>query len=406
MRYSVTSHAMSDEPAKIILGDTVISAIERKSRRRWFSRQKDRQLPPLTNCENCGAELTGHYCSQCGQPAIDYRRSFGHVLLDVLNEFLNWDSKFFGTIGLLITRPWRLTNEFVSGKRVRHVHPLRLYLLASILFFFVVNYAAKGLRFEPGKIPEEKRAEVSAVIAEKRDEIQKELEKENLSPEERRKAQQALDYWTNPSPSPTASVSPSATASAAASASVSPGESKRRDYGAVGDRPFLVFDEKESSSTPFERWLEARAKEKMGEQGTKMGLFITTLFSNLPYMMLCCIPLFAFVLKILYLRRHIFYIDHLIYALHIHSFFYTGVMLIVLVTMGINRVIPGQFADWIIAALWITFVIQIFLSIRRVYRQGWFISTVKFFVGGLAYLIVLFLALAATFFITLALPSS
>jgi len=57
----------------------------------------------------------------------------------------------------------------------------------------------------------------------------------------------------------------------------------------------------------------------MGEHGTKMGLFIATLFSNLPYMMLCCIPLFAFVLKILYLRRHIFYIDHLIYALHIHT---------------------------------------------------------------------------------------
>jgi hypothetical protein len=48
---------------------------------------------------------------------------------------------------------------------------------------------------------------------------------------------------------------------------------------------------------------------------------------------------------------------------------------------------------------------QIFLSIRRVYRQGWFISTLKFFTGGFIYLIVLFLALAATFFITLVLPS-
>jgi hypothetical protein len=122
--------------------------------------------------------------------------------------------------------------------------------------------------------------------------------------------------------------------------------------------------------------------------------------------MLCCIPLFALVLKVLYLRRHIFYIDHLIYALHIHSFFYTGVMLIVLATMGINRVLPGQFAGWLIAAFWITFGVQIFLSIRRVYRQGWFMSTFKFFVGGFAYLIVLFLALAATFFITLALPAS
>jgi len=166
----------------------------------------------------------------------------------------------------------------------------------------------------------------------------------------------------------------------------------------------VIFDPETKSSTPFERWLEARAKEKMGEHGTKMGLFISTLFSNLPYMMLCCIPLFAFVLKVLYIRRHIFYIDHLIYALHIHTFAYTGVMLIVLATIGLNRAIPGAFAGWMIALLWIAFVVQIFLSIRRVYRQGWFISTFKFFLGGLIYLFVLFVALAATFFVTLALP--
>jgi hypothetical protein len=400
---------MSDEATKIILGDTAISAIERRSARRWFGRRKDR--PPLSHCENCGAPLTGHYCSQCGQAAIDYRRSFGHVLLDVLNEFLNWDSKFFATIGLLVTRPWRLTNEFVEGKRVRHVHPLRLYLLASILFFFAVNYGVKGLKLDLGKIPEEKRAEVAAAIAEKRDEIEKELQKENLSADERKKAQQVLDYLTKPSASPSAPASPATTLSPAPSPvpslspTGSPGEPTQRNYGAVGDRPFLVFDENEKNATPFERWLEARAKEKMGEHGTKMGLFITTLFSNLPYMMLCCIPLFAFVLKVLYIRRRIFYIDHLIYALHIHSFFYTGIMLIVLATMGLNRILPGAFAGWLIALLWITFVVQILLSIRYVYRQGWFISTLKFFTGGFVYLIVLFLALAATFFITLAIPT-
>ena len=400
---------MSDEPAKILLGDTAISAIERKSQHGWLRRRKSKQLPPFTECENCGAKLTGDYCSQCGQAAIDYRRSFGHVILDVLNEFLNWDSKFFGTLGLLITRPWRLTNEFVGGKRVRHVHPLRLYLLASVVFFFAVNYGAKGLRIEPGKIAEGQRAEVAAQIQKKRDKINKELAKENLSPEDRRKAEAVLNELSNmaasPSPSPiaTASDSATATASPASATTTSPNESTR-EYGAVGDRPFLVFDQKEAASTPFEHWLEARAKEKMGEHGTKMGLFITTLFSNLPYMMLCCIPLFAFVLKVLYVRRRIFYIDHLIYALHIHSFFYTAVMLIVLITMGLNRLIPGKFAGWIIALLWITFVVQIFLSIRYVYRQGWFVSVLKFFTGGAIYLIVLFLALAATFFVTLAIP--
>ena len=139
---------MADEPAKIILGDTAISAIERTPGRRWFRRKKDREKPP-TRCENCGAELQGHWCAQCGQPAIDYRRSFRHVIADLLDEFLNWDSKFFATIALLIFKPWRLTNEFLAGKRVRYANPLRLYLLASILFFFAVNYGTRGIKFEP-----------------------------------------------------------------------------------------------------------------------------------------------------------------------------------------------------------------------------------------------------------------
>src|SRR5262249_26702524 len=231
---------MSDEPAKIILGDTAISAIEGTPGQRRFGKAKD-AAPPLTHCENCGAELLGHWCAKCGQPAIEYRRSFRHVLADLLNEFLNWDSKFFTSIVLLIVKPWRLTNEFLAGKRVSYVNPLRLYLLASILFFFAVNYGAKGIRIDPTKFPDEKRAEVAAAIADKRGEIEKELNKDNLTPEERQKMQKVLDYLIKPKSSatttPTAKESPSSTPAPNASSTAEPGQ---QTYGPVGDRPFVV----------------------------------------------------------------------------------------------------------------------------------------------------------------------
>ncbi len=381
---------MADEPAKIILGDTAISAIERTPGGRWFGRSKDRHRV-LTHCENCGAQLQGHWCGKCGQAAVDYRRSFRHVVADVLESFLNWDSKFFTTIALLVLKPWRLTNEFLAGKRVRYVNPLRLYLLASILFFFAVNYGAKDLRLQPGKLSPKDRAELEA-----------DLKKGDLPPAAREQLEALLLESPSPSSSPQ-TTSPSPATNVPSPSPPAGTDNQRQEYGKIGERPFVVFDGTKSSS-PFERWVEGRAKEKMGEHGTKMGLFIATLFSNLPYMMLCCIPLFAFVLKILYLRRHIFYIDHLIYALHIHTFAYTGIMLIVLATIGLNRTAPGPIAGWIIALLWIAFVVQIFLSIRRVYRQGWFISIFKFLFGGFVYLIVLVVALAVTFFVTIALP--
>src|SRR5436309_4998037 len=171
---------MSDETTKSILRDAATSSVEEPGKRRFF-RRKNRLRPPLTNCENCGTQLNGKYCSVCGQPAIDYRRSFRHVVVDVLDSFLNWDSKFFATIVLLITRPWRLTNEFLAGKRVRYVHPARLYLLASILFFFAVTYWVKSAHLHPKTLTPGARAE-----------IETDLEKKNLTPEQRANVEKAL----------------------------------------------------------------------------------------------------------------------------------------------------------------------------------------------------------------------
>src|SRR5947207_9127286 len=189
---------MSDEGTKLILGDTVVSAIEQASpRRKRMFRRKKAERPAPTHCENCGAPLHGHWCGQCGQPAIDYRRSFRHVIVDLLDEFLNWDSKFFRTIGLLLVRPWKLTNAFLAGHRVRYVNPLRLYLLASILFFFAVNYGAKDLRLQPGKLSPKDRAELEA-----------DLKKGDLPPAAREQLEALLQESPSPSSSPQ-STSPS-----------------------------------------------------------------------------------------------------------------------------------------------------------------------------------------------------
>jgi len=409
---------MADEPEKAILGDTLVSALEQPPVRRFRRRWKEQR--PLTHCENCGAELSGQYCAQCGQAAIDYRRSFRHVVVDLLESFLNWDSKFFATLALLLARPWRLTNEYVGGKRVRHVNPLRLYLLTSIVFFFAVNYSVKSLRLEPINLSPEIRAEifseldrenvapeVRARIAEalgktmppeKRDALQERLKNTNLPPEARSAIQEKLDE---------ADVTRVARGKLDEAMKDLPPEARAKveqSLQKAAEKPVIFQADKEDEKSDVGRWFEKRAKEKFGEQGTKFGLFITTLFTNLPYMMLCCVPLFALVLKILYLRRRIFYIDHLIYALHIHAFAYLGIMLIVLATLGLNRGVPGAIANWAIALLWVWFVLQIFLSIRRVYRQGWIISVIKFCFGGIAYLMVLCVALFITFLITLALP--
>ena len=157
------------------------------------------------------------------------------------------------------------------------------------------------------------------------------------------------------------------------------------------------------NQTPFEVWLESRIKEKVGEDGTKGGLFLDTLRSNVPGMMLCCIPLFAWVLKILYFTKKRFYVEHLVYALHIHAFLYMGVIVTALLTMGVNRVLPG-WGGLVIGVFSCVVVFQIFRSIRLVYGQGWLFSAFKFLVGGLVYFVILIIGIGATAFVTLLLP--
>ena len=75
------------------------------------------------------------------------------------------------------------------------------------------------------------------------------------------------------------------------------------------------------------------------------------------------------------------------------------------VALGVAGVMFGFLSGWIIGLMSCAILVQIFRSIRRVYGQGWFFSTVKFLFGGLVYFIILVLGVAATTFVTLLLPS-
>jgi hypothetical protein len=86
-------------------------------------------------CQNCGAALHGPYCSRCGQHDVDYSGSFWHILEDALEGALHFDGKFFTSARLLFRRPGFLTTEFMAGRRARYMHPVRLYVFASFLFF-------------------------------------------------------------------------------------------------------------------------------------------------------------------------------------------------------------------------------------------------------------------------------
>jgi hypothetical protein len=404
-------------------------------------------LQPLTHCENCGAPLAGEFCSQCGQHAIDYRRSIFRVLLDAADSFLNWDTKFLHTINQLLIHPWQLTNDFNAGRRARYVHPLRLYLIASIVFFLMaraVNWDSDGpiqltaqdraelvaslsKMIEPNSpLTPEQRAQVElartklaepqgALTAEERAEVKKAFKeyiksevRKSLSAEERAKMATAMARIPKIPESDTHATPPLVPLPPDLSAPTPPTDQPPVPTVTISptSKPPFHFSagppgQKKSA---FGVWLEKQVKEKIGEDGARAKLFMETLRSNIPAMMLCCIPLFAFILKILYIRKGRFYVEHLVYALHIHTFLYVAVIITSLAVMGADRTVPAL-AGWIKGLMACAIVVQIFLSIRRVYQQGWFMTMVKFLFGGFVYCVILVFAVGATALVTLMLPS-
>jgi len=417
---------MADETEHAIVGDAVASAMEegRAKKRRFSWRKKPKkEEPQLTHCENCGEELRGHFCSKCGQAAVNYHRSFRHVIVDVLDSFLNWDSKFIQSLGLLLWRPGRLTNKFLEGHRVRVVHPLRLYLLVSIVFFLCARLipVSESNTIKREDMTPEQRAVFDTKMEKLREKQKKKHPFLNFSTDKKKEQPNAT---ATPSETPTQSAPPAEQISPLEPTpppAPQPSGSPQDLDAAINDmvqkeiaknvaektknKPHLQFGaDKHEPTTPFEKWMEQRIKDKIGEGGTKSKLFLETLRSNLSTMMLFCIPIFAFVLKLLYVRQKRFYIEHLVYALNIHAFFYLAAIIVVFASIGLHLWIPGAPQVLLTLLLCALVVVQIFVSIRAVYRQGWFMSFLKFTVGSFVYLFVLGFGVAATAIATLLLP--
>lgn len=89
-------------------------------------------------CRNCGTPVTGRYCDHCGQLAASFHRPIWSLLGETLGDTLALDGRLSRTMPLLLFRPGRLTQRYTSGMRARYVPPFRLFLLASLLFFFTV----------------------------------------------------------------------------------------------------------------------------------------------------------------------------------------------------------------------------------------------------------------------------
>ncbi len=99
------------------------------------------------------------------------------------------------------------------------------------------------------------------------------------------------------------------------------------------------------------------------------------------------IPLFAVALKFFYLRRRRYYVEHLIFSIHFHSYFLiyvvVGLPLLILILGLLDLALGTHMArvlgndPYIIVPLLLGMMIYLFFALRRVHRQSFLMTGVK-----------------------------
>lgn len=388
--------------------------------------------PPLPaaatrgDCANCGTPLLGEHCYACGQPVKGLVRHFSSLVGDVLDSVFEWDSRTPRTLWPLLARPGYLSLEYFAGRRIRYVSPFRLFFFIAIVTFFIGKLVISFGNENPVQLGGDSAIETARNVAEvetARDRALAELaaERAELAP----KIAAAEGDARVPNVGTITGLRTADAALQAAESAIRAQAGERiaafRTAEETGGPPpvprvnRLAFgpDDWDPVTNPIvvgwlpgfaNDWLNrqvGRAEKNVQRLQEDPDLLKDSLLGAVPSTLFVLLPLFALMLKIAYVFKRRLYMEHLIVALHSHAFMCLA-LLLVFVAMALERWLApdgggiGIVFKVLEAALWTWMPIYLLLMQKRVYRQGWIMTLIKYGVIGLSYSILLSLGAAFT----------
>ena len=320
-------------------------------------------------CPNCDSVMsdTATFCQSCGQKN-NTRLTVLAFISQFLSNVFNLDSKIFRTIGSIFI-PGKLTNAFLKGQRKKYIHPIRLFLVFIIVSIAVFSFQ-KNLT-APGN-----------------------LKKEHIDRlKERKKVMSVLDMGID-------SIAGSSNQAIVQETLDSLSNVFYRNSGSRVDsinlnKAMRLFDEPSffvalddiGKYTPeeilevyevkgFWNRLKVRQKIKMIEKDTS---FVPFVLSKVTWSVFIVLLLLTLIFRILYFRSDFLYLEHLIFGLHLNCFF--------LIIASILLLIPENKIDVALPFGLLTMAIYLFIAMKRVYKQGYFKTILKWIIVVVCYFI-------------------
>jgi ABC-type multidrug transport system fused ATPase/permease subunit len=312
-------------------------------------------------CLNCRHVVENRFCPNCGQENTETRKTFHHLFFHFIEDLTHYENAFWRTIINLLFRPASLTKEYLSGKRLSYLAPVRLYIFISFITFFLISV------FPSNEI--------------------------GLFSDDSNNSKEKIDFHKEKK---TSEIIPSEYVPKNIMDSIQKGmnQAKEKKEGAADSFNFEIKSIKELDSiqkfgkekdkfNSFEYWLlkrgitvtENNTKEEIIEKGKESFLH------NFPKVLLLYMPLFAFFLWLFHGKKRWYYFDHGIFTLHYFSF----LLLINLILFIIHKTssllgdyILINFVTGIIDTAGIVWMLYYFFPAHhRFYRETRIISFLK-----------------------------
>lgn len=300
---------------------------------------KTQHLRKDKTCLNCGTEVPERFCSHCGQENVETKESFGHLLNHFFQDITHYDSKFLLTLKYLFFYPGYLTKRYLAGHRADYVNPIRLYVFTSFIFFLlmgIVNSGNETIVVANGNALEQASRALEKSKLRLRNSLSQATTKEDSI--QIQKDLRALEYG---------------------------GQS----FFGGGSHTAREYDSLQQSLAPkerddfFTRKFYSKALDLREQHGDRLKDVLKDKFlHHYPKLMFILLPFFALVLKWLFMRNKMYYAEHAIFSIHIHTF----IFLLAIPLMLINQLL--HFDDLYTWMMLVVFIYYIF-ALRNVYRK-------------------------------------
>ncbi len=335
------------------------------------------------DCLNCGTIVQGRFCQVCGQENTEPKETFWGMVMHFFSDITHFDGKFFVTLKDLLFRPGFLSAEYIRGRRASYLHPVRMYVFTSAVFFLVF-FSLRGtqdaIKFDNDDYFTTAQRDSALVRA------RKNLARDTADDDLRQIITILSDSSRQVKPS---DLFPFQTHTVISTIN---GEyNSRHQYDSA--QAALPKDERDGWFARLWNKKASELNDRYRSQPTRsMQLVTESLLHRLPYLLFVSLPFFALILKLLYVRRkNFYYADHAIFSVH-HYIFSFILLLFVFLLEKLNDVSGWGIWSFLMGVSLFAWPVYLFIAMKKFYRQGFFKTFFKFlFLNLLGLIVLLFL---------------